>query len=123
MGKRIDQLTAATDAQVADSTWLHLIGDPATGQMYKCTKEQIKTALSTQKYLYRATGSEGTTLTIPTIEGKNIIVIMRESGPIYEVDSSPDEVEFTWDGTDITLGMGVNYANERFLILYNNIDL
>lgn len=123
MGKRIDQLTAATDAQVIDSTWLHIVGDPATGELYKCTKEQIKSALSTQKYLYRATGSEGATLTIATIAGKNIIMIMRESGPVYEVDASPDEAEFTWDGTDITLGLAVNYANERFLILYNNIDL
>lgn len=123
MSKRVDQLTALSDSQVAEDGRLSPLGDPATGQLYKVTMAQLKKAMSTQKYLYTATGAEGTTITPSSIAGKNIIVIFREGSPLYEVDSSPDEVEFTWDGTDVTLGLAVNYAGERFLFLYNNIAI
>lgn len=123
MSKRVDQLTGLTDDQVAEDGRLVPIGDPSTGRLYKGTMTQLKKALSTQKHLYTATGSEGTTITIAALAAKNIIVIFREGSPLYETDSSPDEVEFVWDGTDVTLGSAVNYAGERFLFLYNNIAI
>jgi hypothetical protein len=119
MSKRIDQLSTLTDSQVAEDSRLLAIGDPSTGQLYKCTQAQLKAVYSTQSYKHTADGSEGTTLTIEALAGKTIIAIYREGMALYEVDSSPDTVEFTWDGTDIVLGLGVNYAGERFLILYH----
>lgn len=119
MSKRIDQLTAATNDQAANTTWLWLIGDPATGQLYKATISQLQAALgTTTKEPYTATGSEGTTLTIAALSGKTILAILRESGPIFEVDAGPDSEEFTWDSTDIELGRATN-PGERFLIIYN----
>lgn len=119
MGKRIDQLTAASDTLVNDSTSLWAVGDPATGQLYKATRSQIAAAFgAVTPYKYTSTGSEGTTITIGALAGAVIKAIFREGSVLYEVDSSPDEVEFIWDSTDITLGQAVNYAGERFLILY-----
>lgn len=121
MSKRTDQLTALTDNQVAEDSRLFPIADPATGQLSKCTNAQLKKALSTHKKKYVATGSEGSTLTIAELAGKNIIAIIRESGPIFETDASPDSVEYIWDGTNISLG-NVTGSGERFLILYNNFN-
>lgn len=121
MSKRIDQLSTLTDSQVAEDSRLLAIGDPATGQLYKCTLTQLKQVFATQKETYTATGAEGTTLTIAALADKNIVAIFREGGLLFAADSSPDSVEYTWDGTDIVLGLGVNYAGERFLILYNNV--
>ena len=119
MSKRIDQLTAASDEQATDDTWLWLIGNPTTGQLYKVTRAQLTAAFSVPEPVkYTADGSEGTTLTIAALASKTILSIAREGQVMYEVDEDPDSVEFTFDGTNITLGMGVNYAGERFLILY-----
>lgn len=71
---------------------------------------------------YVATGNEGNTLTsvaIPEIAGKKILLITRESTPIYKVSSNPDTAEYTWNDTDIGLGAVAN-PGERFLILYRN---
>lgn len=68
---------------------------------------------------YIATGSEGTTLSIPDIEGKKILLITRGSAVIYKVSSSPSSSEYTWNDTIIGLGAATN-TNERFLILYRN---
>lgn len=121
MSKRIDQLTSASDAQVTLDTSLLAVGDPATGQLYKGTVAQAKLAFATQTTKYTATGSEGTTITIAGLLGKDIISIAREGSIMYEVASSPDSVEFIWNGTDITLGLAVQFAGERFLILYKNV--
>ena len=69
---------------------------------------------------YTATGSEGSTLTIPAIKGKKIMLLTRESAVLYKVNINPDPVEYTWDGTDIVLGTPISMAGERFLILYRN---
>lgn len=70
---------------------------------------------------YIATGTEGTILTIPTIQGKKVLFITRESSPIYKVSNSPNSSEFIWNDIIITLGAPVNPAGgERFLILYRN---
>lgn len=68
---------------------------------------------------YVATGSEGTTLLIPEIIGKKILLITRGSAVIYKVSSTPTSSEYMWNDTEITLGAGTN-TNERFLILYRN---
>jgi hypothetical protein len=70
---------------------------------------------------YIANGTEGNTIDtsvkIPEITGKKILLITRESAPIYKVSSNPDPAEFVWNNTILTLGT-VTAPNERFLILY-----
>lgn len=68
---------------------------------------------------YTATGSEGTTLSIPDIVGKKILFITRGSAIIYKTSSAPTSSEYMWNDTVITLGAATN-PNERFLILYRN---
>lgn len=119
MSKRIDQLTAATNAQAVDDTYLWIIGDPATGTMYKVTRAQLISAFGlTQKYDYVATGAEGTTLTIGDLASKDILLIIREGNPLHETNSAPDTVEYTWDNTDIVLGLATK-EGDRFTIIYN----
>lgn len=118
MSKKINQLDAATDAEAKNDSWLDAIADPVNGIAKKRTGAQAKEVFATKKFKYVATGSEGSTLTIPELLGYDILLIMRESGPLYEVGSSPDSSEFTWDQTDIVLGAPVGGAGERFLILY-----
>jgi hypothetical protein len=57
-------------------------------------------------------------LTIPALLGYEILLIMRESGPLYEVGSAPLSNQFTWNDTDIGLGAPVGGTGEQFLILY-----
>lgn len=68
---------------------------------------------------YTATGTEGTTLSIPEIVGKKILFVTRESSPIYKVSSAPTTSEYTWNDTIIGLGAATN-PGDRFLILYRN---
>lgn len=68
---------------------------------------------------YTATGTEGTTLTIPALAGKKIIFMTRGNAIIYKTSSAPASNEFTWNDTDIGLGAATN-SNEPFLILYRN---
>lgn len=72
---------------------------------------------------YIASGSEGTTIDtsvlIPDVTGKKILVIIREGETIYKVSSAPDSVEYTWDNTTLVLGKATT-PGERFLILYRN---
>lgn len=118
--KKINELPTLTDTQVNDDTLLMMVGNASTGQLFQVTIAQMKLLLTCEPYYYTATGSEGSTLTIAALQGKAIKLILRESGPIYEVESSPESAEFTWDGTDIDLGAPVGGAGERFLILYGN---
>lgn len=121
MSKKINQFTVATNTDVADSNKLWAMGDAATGLLLKATGTQVKATLQTFKKKYAATGSEGTVLTISELAGKEILSIIREGSGLYEVTSSPDSLEFIWNGTTITLGLGVQNAGERFLILYKTI--
>lgn len=68
---------------------------------------------------YVATGSEGTTLSVPEIVGKKVLFVTRESSPIYKVSSGPIATEYTWNDTIIGLGAATN-PGDRFLILYRN---
>jgi hypothetical protein len=70
---------------------------------------------------YISDGTEGTTLSIPEIVGKKVILVIRENAPLHKVSISPISSEYTWNGTSIVLGVGVNPdGGERFLILYRN---
>jgi hypothetical protein len=118
MSKKINQLDPISDAHAKNDSWLLAQADPVTGIAEKMTVAQAKEVYATKKLKYVATGSEGSTLTIPALLGYSILLIMRESGPLYEVGSAPDSSEFTWNDTDIVLGAAVSGAGERFLILY-----
>lgn len=116
--RKIYEFATPTEAQTADNTRLWVFGDPVTGLLYKPTGTQVKRAMSTYKEKYTANGTEGDTITIAALLNKEILMIAREGQVMYEVDADPDEVEFVFDGTDITLGLAVTAAGERFLILY-----
>jgi hypothetical protein len=83
---------------------------------YTQTDNDMKFLYDTE---YVATGSEGTTLSIPELIGKKILLITRGSAIIHKVSSGPSSSEFTWNDTVIGLGAATN-LNERFLILYRN---
>lgn len=68
---------------------------------------------------YTATGTEGTTLSIPAIVGKKILLVTRASSVIYKTSSAPLSSEYVWNDTIITLGASTN-PGEQFLILYRN---
>jgi hypothetical protein len=68
---------------------------------------------------YVATGTEGTTLSIPEIVGKKVVFITRGSSIIYKVSSAPISSEYTWNDIIVGLGAATN-TGERFLILYRN---
>jgi hypothetical protein len=119
MSKKINQLDPATDAETLNDSYLLAIADPTNGIALKMTIAQAKEAYGTKKLPYTATGTEGNTLTISQLDGKDILAIFRGVGVIYEIGSSPESDEFTWDQTDIVLGANTN-LNEKFLILYRN---
>lgn len=118
MSKKFNQLDPISDANAKNDSWLLGQADPITGLAYKMTVEQAKEVYGTKSLKYVATGSEGSTLTIPTLLGYQILSILRESGPLFEVGSSPLSNQYTWDDTDIGLGAAVSGAGEQFLILY-----
>lgn len=118
MSKKTNQLDATTDSEAKNDSYLLPLADPVNGLSKKMTVAQAKEAFGVKNKLYVATGSEGSTLTIPELLGKQVLVIMRESGPIFEVGSSPLSNQFTWDDADIVLGAPVSGAGEQFLILY-----
>lgn len=119
MGKKINELSAVTDAQAQDSTRLLPLCDSATGISGYMTMGQTKMAIAAFKTKYIATGAEGTTLLISIISGKEILMMAREGGMLYEVVTLPDPAEYVWDGSAITLGAATTIG-ERFLILYKN---
>jgi len=118
MSKKTNQLDPTTDSEAKNDSYLLPLADPVNGLSKKMTVAQAKEAFGVKSELYVATGSEGSTLTIAALLGKQILAILRESGPIFEIGSSPDSSQYTWDDTDIVLGAPVNVAGERFLILY-----
>lgn len=122
MGKKINELTAATDDVAnANSTFLP-IQVPTTGvDAVKMTIAQAKAIFGTQKLVYVATGSEGTTLTITALAGKTILTIVRENAFLHEVilPAVPDTAQFTFDGTNVGISTATG-AGERFTIQYRN---
>lgn len=70
--------------------------------------------------IYIATGTEGTTLTVPAIQGKKVLFVVRDNAPLYKVSNNPGSTEYTWDFTNI--GLSVQTApGQRFLILYRTL--
>ncbi len=118
MSRKFNALDPLTSAEAKNDSWLLAQADPIDGIAKKMTVAQAKEVYATKKLKYTATGSEGSLLTIAALAGYDILLILRESGPLYEVGSSPDSSEFTWDDTTIGLGAAVSGAGERFLILY-----
>lgn len=65
--------------------------------------------------------TEDSTLAIPEIVGKKVILVIRENAPLHKVSSAPASSEYTWNNTVIGLGTPVNpEMPERFVILYRN---
>lgn len=118
MSRKINQLDAITSANAKNDSWVLAQANPTTGVANKITIAQAKEVFATKSLTYTATGSEGSTLTIPALSGYQILMIVRESGPIFEVGADPSSSEFTWDDTTIGLGAAVGGAGERFQILY-----
>lgn len=118
MSKKINQLDAISNADAKNDSFVLAQAHPTTGLAKKITVAQAKEVFATKATLYTATGSEGTNLTIPALLGRQILSIMRESGPIFPIGSSPDSSQYTWDDTTIGLGAAVSGAGERFLILH-----
>lgn len=117
MSKKINQLDAGTDAEAKNDSYLFAQADPINGVSKKISIAQAKEVFGTKSEKYVATGSEGTTITIAALAGRQILSILRSSGPIYEVGSSPESDEYTWDDADIILGTATT-AGEKFLILH-----
>jgi hypothetical protein len=118
MSKKTNQLDPTSDAEAKNDSYLLPLADPINGLSKKMSVAQAKEAFGVKNYLYVATGSEGSILTIPTIQGKQILTILRESGPIFEVGASPLSNQFTWNDISIGLGAEVGVPGEQFLILY-----
>jgi hypothetical protein len=118
MSKKTNQLDPTLDSEAQNDSYLLPLADPINGLSKKMTVAQAKEAFGVKKKIYPATGTEGDTLTIPEIAGKEILMIGREMGLIYEVGSSPASNQFTWDDTDIVLGTEVGGAGEQFIILF-----
>lgn len=117
--KLIKDFDTLTDPQVNDDSKLMPFGRASDGKLFQGTVAQAKKVFSSKKYRYVALGSEGTTLTIGTIAGMEILQISR-NGQILDDNTggSLDTTQFSWDNTNITLGLGVTMAGEKFLILY-----
>lgn len=117
MSRKFNLLDPGTDANAKNDSYLFAQADPINGISKKITVAQAKEVFATKKLKYIATGSEGTTLTIPALTGYEILLITRGMGAIYEVGATPDSDEFTWDDTSIVLGTVTN-PGEKFNILY-----
>jgi len=118
MSKKINQLDPISDAHAKNDSYLLAQADPINGKAEYITVAQAKEVYCAKSYLYVATGAEGNTLTIPQVQGYMILMILRESGPIFQVGTAPASNQFTWDDIDIVLGTAVGVAGEQFQILY-----
>jgi hypothetical protein len=80
----------------------------------------IDTDMKVYDLIYNATFSEGSSLTIESLAGKKILMLIRENNPLYKVSNLPGSTEYTWDGITIGLGTPIGVNGDRFLILYRN---
>lgn len=118
MSRKINQLDPITSTNAKNDSWVLAQADPVSGVAKKITVAQAKEVYGTKSLTYTANGTEGNTLTIAALSGRQILMIMRESGAIFEVGADPESSEYTWDDTDIVLGAAVSMAGERFIILH-----
>lgn|ERR1044072_569082 len=122
MSKKINQLDEATDEEALNDSYLLAIADATNGLAKKMTVSQAKEAYGAKRLKYVSTGSEGATLTLSQLLGKDILMITRGMGVIHlSEDITPESDEYYWDQTSITLGTEVNPdGGEKFTILYRN---
>lgn len=118
--EKIIDWPALSDAQAEDSTRLIASGVTGTGKLFRMTVGQQKKVYSPQTVYYTADGSEGSTLTISALAGRQILGIWKEGLMLYPVASAPDSVSYTFDSTNIGLGLATN-PGERYGILYKVI--
>lgn len=69
---------------------------------------------------YNATPAEGSSLIVPALAGKKILMITRENNILYPASNLPGSTEYTFDGTTIGLGTPIGQNGERFLIIWRN---
>lgn len=117
MSRKINALDPLTDAQARNDSYLIAQADPVNGIAKRMTVAQAKEVYGVKREQYTATGSEGDTITIAALSGRQILLIVREMSVIHEVGSSPDSASYTWDDADIVLGAVTN-PGERFIILH-----
>lgn len=119
-GKKINQLDPLTDDQANDDARYLPLADPITGIAGKITIAQAKSVFGANKLTYTGGASETTTVTISALAGMEILFMVREGSPLYEIDPGPPgSTEFVWDLADITLFSALGLG-ERLLILYRN---
>lgn len=119
-GKKINQLDPLTDAQANDDARYLPFADPITGIAGRVTVAQAKAVFGANKLTYTGGASETTTVTISALAGMEILFMVREGSPLYEVDPGPPgSTEYVWDLADITLSSALA-LNERLLILFRN---
>jgi hypothetical protein len=119
-GRRIDQLTPGSVSEASNDAQLWPYAPPVAGEAKKITTAGLKTIFQPYVVKYIATGSEGSTLIVSAIANKYVLLVVREGVVTAPTESSPDSLEFTWDGTSLVLGAPAN-PGERFLILYKTI--
>lgn len=121
LGKKVNELVPYDDAAVAVGDLLVPMADPITGICGYGTIAQlaggISGAITTVKYV--ADGTEGTTLSIPVLSGKQILMASREAAIMYETDAAPDSTEYIWNLSTVELGSATN-PGERFKFVYVN---
>lgn len=118
--EKLNQKASVTDVQFNDDTKLIPLAQTSDGKVFTGTIAQCKLIFGTHVEKYKASGSEGTTLTISDLSGKDIQAILRESGPVFEAVSSPGTAEYTWNGTNINFGSALG-VNERIVIFWKYI--
>lgn len=118
LSEEFDDLVAGAVVDISISTMydLDVCAVPTDELPLQVNADDMKLVYD-EKYI--ATGSEGNTLSIPSIVGKKILFVTRGASPIYKVSSAPQSTEYVWDNINITLGAATN-LNEPFLILYRN---
>jgi len=118
---KVNGFGSMTDAQVADDTRLVPVGLASTGQLSAATIAQMKKAFATIATVYTALGTEGSSFAPGApITGRNILYIVREGNFLYPTVSGPDSTQFTWDNTNIGVGIPLTRAGERFMILHKS---
>jgi hypothetical protein len=77
----------------------------------------MKTGL-TFDLTYVANGNEGSSITLPLLIGKGILLVVRENSVLFENSGVLSSNEFSFFNGTITFGVPLN-INEKILILYN----
>lgn len=120
-----DRVAGATvDISIVTPWYKNVCAVPADSFTFPIFDKDMKPVYD---LVYTASGNEGTTLTIQSLAGKTILMLVRETFIQYEVQAFNENkaTEFLWSASDhplinINLGAPAN-PGERFLILYRNL--